>query len=136
MWRCEKCGQEFEKINQRHNCITSENPIDAYIASQPEKIQPLLQQVRDTLHAILPDAEERISWRMPTYWKDQNIIHFAAYKKHIGLYPGPEAITHFSDKLKEYKTSKGAVQFPYDREIPLKLIQEIAVWCYETGHHH
>lgn len=134
MWQCLECGRELKTKDQDHNC--SKTRIDAYIAAQPESVQPFLNLVRDTIRAVLPDAEERISWRMPTYWKDHNIIHFAAYKKHIGLYPGPEAIAHFSDKLKEYNSSKGAVQFPYDREIPLKLIQEIAVWCYETGHHH
>jgi len=134
MWQCPECGREFKTKDQDHNC--SKTQIDAYIAALPESVQPFLNLVRDTIRSVLPDPEERISWRMPTYWKGHNIIHFAAHKNHIGLYPGPEAIAHFSDKLKEYKTSNGTVQFPYDREIPLKLIQEIAVWCYETGHHH
>ena len=134
MWQCPKCGREFETENQNHNC--SENPIESYIAAQPEQIQPFLNMVRDKIRSVLPEAEERISWRMPTYWEGHNIIHFAAYKNHIGLYPGPEAIEHFSDELKEYKTSKGAVQFPYNIEIPLELIGEIAKWCYQTGHHH
>jgi len=136
MWMCPNCGREFEIEYQNHNCSKTLTPIDEYIASQPEKIQPYLHQIHNTILAALPDVQERISWRMPTYWKEHNIIHFAAHKNHIGLYPGPEAIVHFSDRLKDYKTSKGAAQFPYDRKIPLKLIEEIAVWCYETGHHH
>lgn len=136
MWKCPKCGREFKTENQDHDCVEKPASIDAYIAAQPEEIRPLLDQVRDKIRAVLPDAQERISWRMPTYWKEHNIIHFAAYKKHLGLYPGPEAIEHFSDELKEYKTTKGAVQFPYNRTIPLDLIGEIAMWCYETGHHH
>lgn len=134
MWQCPKCGREFETENQDHHCDAT--PIDAYIAAQPEEVQPYLIQVRDVIRDALPEAQERISWRMPTYWKGHNIIHFAAHKHHIGLYPGPEAIVHFSDRLKEHKTSKGAIQFPYDNQIPLELIGEIAKWCYETGHHH
>lgn len=110
--------------------------IDAYIAAQSEDIQPLLNRVRDTIREVLPKAQERISWRMPTFWHTHNIIHFAAYKNHIGLYPGDKAIEHFQDRLMAYKTSKGAVQFPYDKPIPLELIGEIALWCYETGNHH
>lgn len=93
----------------------------------------MLNKVRDTLRAALPDAEERISWRMPTYWKKKNIIHFAAFKNHIGIYPGDKAMEHFSDRLKEYKTSKGAWQIPYSKPLPLDLITEMARWCYETA---
>lgn len=136
MWKCPKCGQEFKTENQEHQCIDETSPIDAYIAAQPEDVQPFLRQIRDMIRAVLPDAQERISWRMPTYWKKHNIIHFAAHKNHVGLYPGPEAILHFSDRLEEFKTSKGAVQFPYNEHIPNELIGEIAKWCYETGNHH
>jgi len=110
--------------------------IDAYIEVQPQSLQPLLQEVRNTLRVALPDAEERISWRMPTYWRNHNIIHFAAFKNHIGFYPGDKAVAHFADRLTQYKTSKGAVQFPYSKPLPLELIAEIAKWCYETGNHH
>ena len=74
---------------------------------------------------------------MPTYWKGHNIIHFAAQKKHIGLYPGPEAVDHFSEKLDQagLKYSKGSIQIPYSDKIPLELIAEIAEWCLETGNH-
>lgn len=110
--------------------------IDAYIADQPEGIQPLLDQVRETIRTAIPDAQERISWRMPTFWKGINIIHFAAHKNHLGIYPGDQAMVHFADRLQVYKTSKGAVQFPYNKPIPYDLIAEIAKWCYETGNHH
>ena len=107
------------------------NTIDDYIKAQPEAIRPLLEQVREAIRASIPEAEERISWSMPTFWKRHNLIHFAAHKKHIGLYPGVQAMEHFADRLKEYKTSKGAAQFPYDQPLPLALIAEIAKWCYE-----
>jgi uncharacterized protein YdhG (YjbR/CyaY superfamily) len=136
MWQCPKCGREFKNASQNHFCGESEKTIDAYIAEQPEGVQPLLNQVRDAIRAAIPDAEERISWRMPTFWKKHNIIHFAAFNNHIGLYPGAEAVVHFADRLADYKSSKGAVQFPYKKPIPLELIAEIAKWCYDAENHH
>lgn len=136
MWKCPKCGREFKKTNQDHFCGEPSKTIDAYIAAQPEIVQPILSQIRDILREELPNTEEHISWGMPTYRGKHNIIHFAAHKKHIGLYPGDKAIEHFADRLSEYKTSKGAVQFLYDKTLPLELVAEIAKWCYETGNHH
>lgn len=136
MWKCPKCGREFEKLDQDHFCGEPPKTIDAYIAEKPEEVRLLLNQVRDTIRAALPDAQERISWRMPTFWNGHNIIHFAAFKNHIGLYPGDAAIVEFADRLTEFKTSKGAVQLPYGMPLPLALIAEIAKWCYETGNHH
>ena len=106
------------------------NPIDEYIAAQSEAVQPRLNTIREAIRAAIPDATEKISYQMPTYWKGRNIIHFAAFKNHIGLYPGGEAPVVFADKLKGYKASKGTIQFPLDKELPLELIAEIAVWCY------
>ena len=74
---------------------------------------------------------------MPTYWKGHNIIQFAAAKKHIGLYPGPEAVAFFAEKLEKAgcKYSKGSIQIPYSKDLPLELIAEIADWCWSTGNH-
>lgn len=136
MWQCLKCGRQFLHINQDHYCGDAPKTIDAYIDAQPECVQPYLVAVREALRAVLPHAQERISWRMPTYWDKRNIIHFAAFKNHLGLYPGSEAILVFADHLTGCKTSKGAVQFLYSKPLPLELIAEIAKWCQETGHHH
>ena len=106
------------------------NPIDEYILKQNEDLRPQLNAIRDTIRAASPDAVEKISYQMPTYWKGRNIIHFAAFKNHIGLYPGGEAPVVFADKLEGFKTSKGTIQFPMDKELPLELIAEIAAWCY------
>lgn len=135
MWKCDKCGKEFKNTNQEHYCGEKPKTIDDYISAQSEELWPLLNQIRNTIREALPYAEERISWSMPTYWYKQNIIHFAAFKKHIGLYPGDKAVEHFSQRLTEYKTSKGAVQFPYSKPLPLELITEIAKWCYDSGNH-
>lgn len=136
MWKCDRCGKEFKNTNQDHYCGEKPKTIDDYISMQSEELWPLLNQIRNTIREALPYAEERISWSMPTYWYKQNIIHFAAFKKHIGLYPGDKAVEHFSQRLTEYKTSKGAVQFPYSKPLPLELITEIAKWCYDSGNHH
>ena len=135
MWKCPKCGRSFEHQNQSHFCGEKPKTIAEYISAQPEEIQPYLNAVRSAIQKAIPEAEERISWSMPTYWKGHNIIHFAAHKKHNGLYAGPEAVIAFEKSLEGYKASKGAIQFPYAKPIPLELIAQIAGWCWQTGNH-
>ena len=130
VWKCPKCGREFNRQNQDHYCLKPQD-IDEYIAAQVEGLQPRLRQLRSIIQNAIPDAEERMSWSMPTYWKGRNIIHFAAAKKHIGLYPGDEAMVEFADELKDYDVSKGTIRLPHDRELPMKLITRIAQWCFE-----
>lgn len=130
MWKCPKCGREFAKQNQDHYCVKPQN-IDEYISAQDEKIQPVLNEVRAILRAALPEATERISWSMPTYWKGRNIIHFAAAKKHLGIYPGDEAVVAFAEELTDLEVSKGTIRIPYDQPLPAELIDKIARWCYE-----
>ena len=95
------------------------------------KIREILENVYKAIREAIPEAEECISWNMPTFRKGKNIIHFAPAKNHLGIYPGPESIEAFSDNLAEYSTSKGAIQFPYNKDIPYDLISEIAKWSYE-----
>lgn len=130
-WKCPKCGRTFAHTNQDHYCGEAPKTIAEYMERQPEHAKPYLRQVNDAVQAALPEAEEKISWSMPTYRKKRNLIQFAAFQKHIGLYPGPEAVEAFADRLTAYKTSKGAIQFPYDKPLPLPLIAEIAKWCEE-----
>ena len=129
-WKCAKCGREFSRQNQDHYCVKPQN-IDDYIAAQDEKYQPVLREVRAVLRNALPEAEERISWAMPTYWRGRNIIHFAASKKHLGIYPGDEATAAFADDLADFDVSKGTIRLPYDQPLPEELIKKIAKWCFE-----
>ena len=130
MWKCPKCGRSFSREGQSHYCGRIET-VDQYIMEQDESVRPYLDEVRRIIRAAVPEAVEKISWSMPTYWKGRNIIHFAASKKHLGLYPGDEVAVVFADKLTDYDVSKGTIRVPYSRPLPADLIAEIAVWCYK-----
>lgn len=99
--------------------------IDDYIASTSPEIQIKLRAIRDLIKSEVPEAEERISWRMPTFYLNGNLIHFCAFKTHIGLYPGASGVSAFQEELKDYKTSKGAIQLPLTGPIPFDLIRRI-----------
>ncbi len=122
MWECPKCRRKFKNTNQNHYCGTSPQNIEEYIAQQPEDTKPYLCLINAAIKNVLPDAVQKISWSMPTYWKKRNLIQFAASKKHIGLYPGSAAVEAFADRLQGYKTSKGTIQLPYNKTLPIDLI--------------
>ena len=107
------------------NDKTGFNSIDEYIAAFPEAVQKLLMEMRANIKAAAPEAEEKISYQMPTFYLKGNLVHFAAYKKHIGFYPTSSGIAAFQQQLAAYKSSKGAVQFPLDQPIPYELVAEI-----------
>ncbi len=99
--------------------------ITEYIAGYPDEIQQLLNLMRQTIHNVAPEATEKISYGMPTFFLKGNLVHFAMCKNHIGFYPTPTGIIAFQKELLIYKTSKGAIQFPVDKPLPLGLISEI-----------
>jgi uncharacterized protein YdhG (YjbR/CyaY superfamily) len=99
--------------------------IDEYIATFPKEIQKILKEIRATIKAAAPAAEEKISYQMPTFTLNGNLVHFAAFKKHIGFYPVPTGIEKFKKELSAYEGSKGSVQFPLDKPIPYDLISKI-----------
>lgn len=134
MWECPRCGRTFERTNQDHYCGEKPKTIDEYISLQTPDKQADLQLIRQTLQEALPEAEERISWSMPTYWKKHNIIHFAASKNHIGLYPGPAAVDEFKKELTEYSINKGTIRIPYGK-VNVDIVRRIAQWCWDTGNH-
>jgi uncharacterized protein YdhG (YjbR/CyaY superfamily) len=98
---------------------------DEYIQSFPEEIQKLLNEVRGAIKAAAPNATEKISYRIPTFYLNGNLVHFAAFKNHIGFYPISIGISAFKDELKEYRNAKGSVQFPLDKPMPIDLIKKI-----------
>lgn len=99
--------------------------IDEYIATFPAEIQQLLQEIRTTIKAAAPEAEEKISYQMPTFALHGNLVHFAAFKHHIGLYPAPTGIEAFKEELAPYAGAKGSIRFPLDKPIPFALISKI-----------
>lgn len=102
--------------------------IEEYINSFDEEIRPRLNELRQLIIDIAPELKEKISWGMPTFYMKKNIIHFAAHKKHIGLYPGPDAIVAFADRLADYQTSKGAIRIPNDKEFDIELIKDMILF--------
>jgi uncharacterized protein YdhG (YjbR/CyaY superfamily) len=129
MWQCPKCSRNFKNNNQSHYCGKLET-IDQYISEQDEKIKAHLVAVRETIRAAAPDAIEKISWQMPTFWQKENLIHFAASKNHLGIYPGDLTNCPFKEHFAELASSKGTIQFPYDK-IDLALIAHITKWRVE-----
>ncbi len=104
---------------------TSPKDIDEYIARFPEDIQEILEKLRMTIREAAPEAEERISYQMPTFALKGNLVHFAAHKSHIGFYPTPSGIEEFEKELSPYVGGKGSVKFPLDQPIPYDLISKI-----------
>jgi len=104
---------------------TAPRSIDEYIADFPQPVRDILEKIRLTIRRAAPDAEETIKYRMPTFTLKGNLVHFAAFKKHIGFYPTPTGTEKFQKELSVYKGAKGSVQFPLDKPIPYRLISKI-----------
>ena len=107
--------------------------IDEYIADCPRDLQPLLEKVRAAIRKAAPDAAEAIKYMMPTYVLEGNLIHFAGYDHHIGLYPGSKPIEEFKDELSKYETAKGTIRLPLDKPIPVGLIGRITKFCVKRN---
>ena len=99
--------------------------ISEYIACYPPRVRAKLREIRRTVKAAAPGAEETIKYRIPTFVLNENLVHFAAFQRHIGFYPTSSGIRQFKDELASYHTAKGTVQFPLDQPIPLALIRKI-----------
>jgi uncharacterized protein YdhG (YjbR/CyaY superfamily) len=107
--------------------------IDEYIAIFPADVQQLLQTIRATIQKAAPDATEAIAYAIPTFKQNGNLVHFAAYKNHIGFYPAPVGIEAFKDETAQYEAGKGTLQFPIDKPLPLDLITRIVKFRVEMN---
>lgn len=105
--------------------------IDEYIAGFPESTKLKLNQIRSVIKKAAPLAIEKIVWSMPTFYQNGNLVHFAAYKNHIGFYPGPQCLQEFAKEISVYKNSVGAVQFPIDENLPIELISNMVTYRIE-----
>ena len=99
--------------------------VDDYIAAFPPNVQSILQEIRTIIRSAAPDADEAIKYRMPTFVLHGNLVHFAAFNKHVGFYPTPSGIEKFKKELSAYPNAKGSVQFPFDKPVPFGLIRKI-----------
>lgn len=103
--------------------------IDEYIASFPQRVQPILQKMRQTIRKAVPEAAEAMSYQIPTFkLQGKNLVHFAAFERHVGFYPTPSGIAAFQKELSAFKQAKGSVQFPLDRPIPYDLVKKIVAF--------
>lgn len=107
--------------------------IEQYIAQFSDELQGRLQEIRQIIREAAPQASEKISWRMPTFYLNGNLVHFAMNKAHIGFYPGASGVAYFEDRLGEYKHAKGSIQFPLNQSLPVQLIQDIVKYRVEEN---
>ena len=125
MWTCPKCGRTFKRTNQDHYCGKAPETVEEYIASRLPETHAHLTALRALLLRCAPQAEERIAWSMPVYRKDRRSLSFAACKKHVSLYAQTDVLEIFKPQLSGYTIQKNAVYLPYDKELPLKVIEGI-----------
>ncbi len=107
--------------------------IDEFIAQYPEATRKTLEELRQLIKKVAPEASEKISYGIPTFTLHGNLIHFSAYEKHIGLYPGPGAVVVFAQELEPCDTAKGTIRFPLDQPLPFKLIEKIVLYCVKRN---
>jgi uncharacterized protein YdhG (YjbR/CyaY superfamily) len=105
--------------------LSQPSRIEDYISGSPEAVRGVLEGVRAAIRKAAPDATETIKFGIPTFVLGENLVHFAAFKKHIGFYPTPSAIVAFRDQWSAYTSAKGSVQFPLESPMPLKLVEQI-----------
>jgi uncharacterized protein YdhG (YjbR/CyaY superfamily) len=104
---------------------TAPKNIDEYIAGFPSDVQRILEKIRNNIKKAAPEAQEKISYQMPTFYLNGNLVHFAAFKNHIGFYPTPSGTEKFQKEISKYRAGKGSIQFPLDKPIPYDLITKI-----------
>jgi uncharacterized protein YdhG (YjbR/CyaY superfamily) len=107
--------------------------IDEYIGQFPPGIREKLEELRKVIRESAPEASEKISYQMPTFYLEGNLVHFAAFSRHIGFYPTPSGIEAFSKELAGYKSAKGSVQFPIEQPLPYDLIRRIVKYRVEEN---
>ncbi|WGQ10052.1 DUF1801 domain-containing protein [Pedobacter gandavensis] len=107
---------------------TNPKSISDYISNFPDQVQMMLEELRKTIREAAPEAEETINYAIPTFTLNGNLVHFAAYKNHIGFYPAPSGIEAFHSELSGYQMAKGSVKFPIEQALPLELIRRIVAF--------
>ena len=129
MWTCPDCGRQFKRKNQNHFCRGAPKTVGEYIDRQPRDIREKLRDIARCFSDVLPQAEVRLSWGMPTWKGRKNIVNLAVHKDSITIYAYEEAVARFSEGLADIPHEGGTIRLPLDRQPPLKLLGEIAAMC-------
>lgn len=109
------------------------NVIDHYLENVPSSQKEVLQHIRTVIHEVIPDAEEVIGYGMPTFkYKGKNVVHFAAFKDHMSLFPSSDPIEELKEQLSNYKTSKGTIQFTLENPLPDQLVRDLVATSLEN----
>ena len=132
MWTCPKCGREFKRTNQGHYCGKAPESVDKYIELQIPEARKHIIELRNIIQSSVPEATEGIAWSMPVYKKDKLSVSFAACKKHISFYIDSDTLEIFKSQLSDFVIKKIAIYFPYDKELPVKTIENIVKHSFGT----
>ncbi len=131
MWTCPKCGREFKRTNQGHYCGKAPENIDEYIELQITDAREHILELRNIIQSCVPEVKEQIAWSMPVYKKDKLSISFAACNKHISLYIDANILEMFKSQLSDFTIKKNAIYLPYEKELPIKVIEKIVKQSFE-----
>jgi len=133
MWICPKCGREFKRTNQGHYCGKAPENVDEYIELQQPEARAHVMELRNIIRCCVPEVRERIAWSMPLFEKDKQTISLSACKNHISLYVEIGIIEIMKPQLSEFEIKKNAIYLPYDKELPIKIIEDIVSQSFKTN---
>lgn len=132
MWTCPKCGREFKRTNQGHYCGKAPESVDEYIELQILQARIYIIELRNIIKRCVPEVKERIAWSMPLFEKDKHSISLADCKKHISLYVDTKTIEMLKPQLSELEIKKNASYIPYDKDLPIKTIENVIRQSFDT----
>lgn len=132
MWICPKCGREFKRTNQGHYCGKAPESVDEYRELQNLQARIYIIELRNIIQRYVPEVKERIAWSMPLFEKDKHSISLADCKKHISLYVDTKTIEMLKPQLSELEIKKNAIYIPYDKDLPIKTIENVIRQSFDT----
>ena len=132
MWKCPKCGREFQRTNQGHYCGKAPADVNEYIELQAFEAHAHLKELRSIILNNIPNVRERIAWSMPVYERDKRSVSFAACKRHVSLYVDFEILEKFKSQLSGFEIKKNAIYLPYNKMLPTDLIKDIIKQFFEA----
>ena len=132
MWICPKCGRIFKRTNQGNYCGKAPESVDEYRELQNLQARIYIIELRNIIQRYVPEVKERIAWSMPLFEKDKHSISLADCKKHISLYVDTKTIEMLKPQLSELEIKKNAIYIPYDKDLPIKTIENVIRQSFDT----